>query len=82
MKLGFCHVVLTFFWSGVAYRCLLYVQKFLHISFQMEVVELPDGMFRDVAGVVFPVDEHSLSIVERFYCRGGGRYQHSSALAL
>ena len=69
MELGFCYVVLDVFRSGVANCSLLYVQPFLHIVFEVEIVESSDDVFWDVARVVFPVDKHSLSVGERFYCR-------------
>ena len=72
MKLGFCYVVLDVFWPGVADGGLLYIQPFLQVVFEMEVVESSYDVFWYVPWVVFPVDEHSLSVGERFYCRGGG----------
>ena len=38
----------------------------------MEIAESLDDVFWDVARVVFPVDKHSLSVGERFYCGRGG----------
>ena len=72
IELGFCYVVLDVFRSGVENCTLLYVQLFLHIVFEVEIVESSDDVFWDVARVVFPVDKHLLSVGERFYCRGGG----------
>ena len=73
MKLGFGYVVLYVFRPGVADGGLFYVQPFLQVVFEMEVVESSYDVFWYVSWVIFPVDEHTLSVGERFYCRGGGR---------
>ena len=41
----------------------------------MEVVDSSYDMIWYVSWVIFPVDEHTLSVGERFYCRGGGRWR-------
>ena len=57
MKIGFGYVVLHVFRSGVADGGLFYVQPFLHVVFEMEIVEPSNDAFWYVTWVIFTVDE-------------------------
>ena len=57
MELGFGYVVLHVFRPGVADGGLFNVQPFLHVVFEMDVVEFSYDAFWYVSWVIFPMDE-------------------------